>query len=161
MSVSISHLNLFTYNKRRGKSFKQTLLLSKCKLYICNYTYSGFLKKIAWISFWKLVWFLLSLEGTDALKLILKAIFDKSQLDFQHVFWKKWVLKNFAKNHKKTHVSESLFLTLLKKELWYRCFLMNLAKFLRTTFLKSISAGCFRKNIWSKNIFYQLIFETT
>ena len=119
------------------------------------------LKKIAWISFWKLVWFLLSLEGTDALKLILKAIFDKSQLDFQHVFWKKWVLKNFAKNHKKTHVPESLFLTLLKKELWYRCFLMNLAKFLRTTFLKSISAGCFRKNIWSKNIFYQLIFETT
>ena len=34
-------------------------------------------------------------------------------------------------------------LTLSKKRLWHRCFTMNFAKFLRTTFLQNTSGGCF------------------
>ena len=50
------------------------------------------------------------------------------------------------------HLYQSLFfnkvaglrpLTLLKKRLWYRCFSVNFAKFLRTPILKNTSGGCF------------------
>ena len=34
-------------------------------------------------------------------------------------------------------------LNLSKKRLWHRCFTMNFAKFLRTTFLQNTSGGCF------------------
>ena len=59
------------------------------------------------------------------------------------VFSKKGVLKIFAK-FKRKHLYESLSFnkvaglrsaTLLKKRLLYRCFPVNFAKFLRTTFL--------------------------
>ena len=33
--------------------------------------------------------------------------------------------------------------TLLKKKLWYRCFPVNFAKFLRTLFLQNTFGGCF------------------
>ena len=33
--------------------------------------------------------------------------------------------------------------TLLKKNLWHRCSLVNFAKFLRTPFLQNTSGGCF------------------
>ena len=57
-------------------------------------------------------------------------------------FCKKGVLENFAKLTGK-HLCQSLFFnkvaglrpaTLLKKKLWHRCFPVNFAKFLRTTF---------------------------
>ena len=59
------------------------------------------------------------------------------------VFYKKGVLKNFAKFIGK-HLCQSLFFnkvaglgpaTLLKKRLRYRCFPLNIAKFLKTPFL--------------------------
>ena len=58
------------------------------------------------------------------------------------VFCKKGVLRNFAKFTGK-HLCQSLFFdkvaglrpgTLFKKSLWYRCFPVNFAKFLRTSF---------------------------
>ena len=61
------------------------------------------------------------------------------------VFCKKDVLKNFAKFTGK-HLCQSLFFnkstglrpeTLLKMRLWHRCFLVNFAKFLRTTFYRT------------------------
>ena len=61
----------------------------------------------------------------------------------QEVFYKKDVLKNFAKFREK-HLCQSLFFnkvaglrsaTLLKKRLWHRCFPVKFAKFLRTPFL--------------------------
>ena len=57
---------------------------------------------------------------------------------------KKRVLRNFAKFTGK-HLCQSLFfsrvagqrpVTSLKKRLWHRCFLVNIAKFIRTPFLK-------------------------
>ena len=60
------------------------------------------------------------------------------------VFCKKGVLKNFAKFTGK-YLCQSLPesvpeasrpTTSLKKRLWYRCFIVNFAKFLRTGFLK-------------------------
>ena len=59
------------------------------------------------------------------------------------VFYKKGVLRNFAKFTGK-HLCQSLFFhkvaglrpaTSLKKRLWYRCFPVNFAKFLRTPFV--------------------------
>ena len=67
------------------------------------------------------------------------------------VFCKKGVLRNFAKFTGK-HLCQSLFFnkvaclrpaTLLKMRLWHRCFLVNFAKFLRTSFLQNISSSCF------------------
>ena len=65
---------------------------------------------------------------------------------------KKDVFQNFAKFTVK-HLCQSLFFfnkvvrlrgaTLLKKRLWHRCFPVNFAKFLGTSFLQSISGGCF------------------
>ena len=63
------------------------------------------------------------------------------------VFCKKFVLRNFAKFTRK-HLCQSLFFdkvailrpaSLLKKRLWYRCFLVNFGKFLRTPFLQNTS----------------------
>ena len=59
------------------------------------------------------------------------------------VFCKKGVIRNFAKFTGK-HLCQSLFLNkysglrpenFLKKRLWYRCFSVNFAKFLKTLFL--------------------------
>ena len=59
------------------------------------------------------------------------------------MFCKKGVVRNFAKFTGK-HLCQSLFFnivaaTILKKRLWHRCFPVNSAKFLRTTFLKNTS----------------------
>ena len=60
------------------------------------------------------------------------------------VFCKKGFLKNFTRFTGK-HLCQRLFFkkvvclrlaTLLKKRLWHRCFPMNFAKFLKTSFLK-------------------------
>ena len=60
---------------------------------------------------------------------------------------KKGVLSEFAKFTRK-HLCQSLFLNkvaglrpaiLLKKSLWHKCFPVNFAKFLRTTFLQNTS----------------------
>ena len=64
---------------------------------------------------------------------------------------RKGVLRNFTKFAGK-HLCQSLFCNkvaclrpafLLKKGLWYRCFPVNFAKFLRTPFLQKTSGGCF------------------
>ena len=61
------------------------------------------------------------------------------------VFYKKGVLRNFAKFIGK-HLCQSLFFnkvaglkpaTLLKKRLWYMCFPVRFTKFLRTPFLQN------------------------
>ena len=63
------------------------------------------------------------------------------------VFYKKGVLRNFAKFAGK-NLCHNLFLnkvaglrpeTLLKKRLWHRCFSVNFVKFLRTLFLQTTS----------------------
>ena len=62
------------------------------------------------------------------------------------VFYKKGVLKNFAKFPGK-HLCQSLFFnkaaglpgTLLKKILWHRCFPVNFTKFSRIYFLQNTS----------------------
>ena len=59
---------------------------------------------------------------------------------------RKGFLRNFA-NYTVKHLSQVLFLkevavdsaNLLKKKLWHRCFPVNFAKFLRTSFLQNIS----------------------
>ena len=48
----------------------------------------------------------------------------------------------FCKIHKKTPVPESFFIkacSFIKERLWHRCFLVNVAKFLRSPFLQKIS----------------------
>ena len=52
------------------------------------------------------------------------------------VFYKKVVLKNFAKYAGK-HLCQSLFFN--KKRLWHRCFPVYFAKFLRTSFSQKTS----------------------
>ena len=63
------------------------------------------------------------------------------------LWYEKVVLRNFAKFTGK-HLYQGLFFdkvaglrptTLSKKKLWHRCFPVNFAKFLRTTFLQNIS----------------------
>ena len=63
----------------------------------------------------------------------------------------KGVLRNFAKFTEK-HLCQLLFYnkvagpesaTLIKKRLWHRCFPMNFAKFLRTTFHRTPLNDCF------------------
>ena len=49
----------------------------------------------------------------------------------------KVVLRNFAKIHRKTPVTESL-LTLLNKRLWYKCLPVSLAKLLRKPVLQTL-----------------------
>ena len=74
------------------------------------------------------------------------------------VFCTKGVLRNFAKFTGK-HLCQSLFFnkvagfrpaTLLKKRLWYRCFLLNFAKLLRIPFLQNTSSGI-RQKVESQN----------
>ena len=59
------------------------------------------------------------------------------------VFCKKRCSQKFCKIHRKTPVSESLFLIKLQASasgrLWHKCFPVNFAKFLRTRFLQSTS----------------------
>ena len=64
---------------------------------------------------------------------------------------KKGILKNFAKFTGK-HLCQGLFFskvaglrpaTLLKKRLWHRCFPVNFAKFLKTSFLQNTSRRLF------------------
>ena len=60
----------------------------------------------------------------------------KFQKQPPNLFYKKGILKNFAKLTGK-HLYQSLQLK-LKKGLWHRCFPVNFAKFLRTPILKNI-----------------------
>ena len=53
------------------------------------------------------------------------------------VYYKKGVLKNFAKFRRK-HLCLTP-VTLLKKRPWHRCFPLNFAKFLRAPFLQNTS----------------------
>ena len=71
----------------------------------------------------------------------------KCQKEPPEVFYKRSVLKNFAKFTGK-YLCQSLFFnkvaglrpaTLLKKRLWHRCFPVNFAKFLGTPFLQNTS----------------------
>ena len=58
---------------------------------------------------------------------------------------KKGVLRNFAKFTGNTYARASFLIklqaseTLLKKRLWYSCFTMNFARFLRASFLQNTS----------------------
>ena len=76
---------------------------------------------------------------------LLKSVVCYKKKQPPEVFYKKGVLKNFAKFTGK-YLSQSLFLnkvaglrpaTLLKKRLWHRCFPVNFAKFLRAPFLQN------------------------
>ena len=78
---------------------------------------------------------------------ILLLIRDDEQKQPPEVFYKKGLLKTFAKFTGK-HLCQSLFFnkvaglrsaTLLKMRLWYRCFPVNFAKFWRTPFLQNTS----------------------
>ena len=74
------------------------------------------------------------------------------------VFYNKGVLRNFAK------FTGPRPATLLKKRLlWHRCFPVNFAKFLRTTFLQNTSSVCFCSSSWLlpslSSIFSKAIFQ--
>ena len=58
------------------------------------------------------------------------------------VFFKKKVLFEISQNSQENTFARSSF---LKKKLWHRCFPVNFAKFLRTSFLalQNTSGGCF------------------
>ena len=68
------------------------------------------------------------------------------EIQKQNMFFKTGVLEHFAKFTGK-HLCQSLFFnkvagapaTLLKKRLWHKCFLVNFAKFLRTSFSQNTS----------------------
>ena len=65
------------------------------------------------------------------------------------VLYKKVFFK-ISQNSQETPVSESAIL--LKKRLWYRCFLVNFAKFLTTPFFMLHLRGCLcQSNIWAVN----------
>ena len=64
-------------------------------------------------------------------KRLLKQCYNKQTIE---VFYKKSVLRNFAKFIEK-HLCQNLFIKVLKKKLWHRCFPVNFAKFLKTPFL--------------------------
>ena len=49
------------------------------------------------------------------------------------MFYKKGVLRNFAKLIEK-RLCQNLFIKVLKKKLWHRCFPVNFAKFLKNPF---------------------------
>ena len=85
--------------------------------------------------------YVLHLDATQrkayCLLLFLVTLFRNSHPE---VFYKKGVLRNFAKFTGK-YLCQILFFrlkpaTLLKKRLWRRCFPVNFAKFLRPPFLK-------------------------
>ena len=74
----------------------------------------------------------------------------------------KVVFRNFAKFTGK-HLCKSLFFnkvaglksaTLLKKNLWHRCFPVNFTKFLRTPFLQNTSERLLLYIYFSKNWYY-------
>ena len=105
---------------------------------------SSFLQKIISCFEYKVYSFLSTLAIKQS-TVCLKKCFEKTlfRSSRPEVFCKKVVLRNFAKFTGK-HLCQSLFFikveglgpaTLLKKRLWYRCFFVNFAKFLRTTFL--------------------------
>ena len=60
-------------------------------------------------------------------------MFDRVQKYPPGVFYKKGVLKIFAKSTGKQHAR--VFAALLKKIIWLMCFPVNFANFLRTPFL--------------------------
>ena len=83
--------------------------------------------------------------ATQLLKDILENFERINRGSCPEVFCKKGALRNFTKSTGK-HLCQSLFLnkvaslrpaTLLKKRLWYRCFPVDFAKFLRTPFLQN------------------------
>ena len=69
-----------------------------------------------------------------------KQIHNTNQKQLFAMFFKRGVLKNFCKFHRRTSVLESLFnkclvtCNFIKKKLQHRCFPMKFAKFLRTAF---------------------------
>ena len=80
-----------------------------------------------------------------------------SRSSYPEMFYKTDVLKNFAKFTGK-HLCQTLFfskVTLLKKRLWYRCFPVSFAKFLRTAFSTNTSGGCAcysSEQLWIKHL---------
>ena len=86
----------------------------------------------------------------------------------QRCFVRKSVLRNFAKFTGK-HLCQGLFFnkhlrpqpaTLLKKRLWHSCFLVNFAKFLRTSFLQKTSGRLFlKRSPISITAFYHLVID--
>ena len=93
----------------------------------------------------------ISLVDHLVLVLILVLILTHFRGSRPEVFFKKGVLRNFAELTGK-HLCQRLFFnkvvglkpaTLLKKRLWHKCFPVNFANFLKTTFLEYTSGGCF------------------
>ena len=65
------------------------------------------------------------------LSLAVAPVFVRTEAATGGVLWKKVCLK-ISQNSQ-----ENTFATFLKKRLWHRCFLVNFAKFLRTSFLQN------------------------
>ena len=107
-----------------------------------------FHKHLTRLSYWLKHW--LNIEYVIKNGDHISALTNKNKLQLQmvrsrrpEVFYKKGVLRNFAKFTGK-HLCQSLFFNkvaglrpgaLLKKRLWHRCFLVNFVKFLRLLFL--------------------------
>ena len=97
----------------------------------------------SWISWQQILFF----SWICYLWLIVAPVFVPPRNSRQRCSVNKGVSIKFKKIHKKTSVSESLFnqvvglrsATLLKERLWHRCFPVNFAKFLRTSFLRNTS----------------------
>ena len=93
--------------------------------------------------------FLVKVNGKNIAKASWKkALFIKNRSSRPEVFCKRGVLRNFT-NFPGKHQYQSLRpVTLLKKRLWHRCFLVNFAKFLRTPF--------FIEPLWLLLLYYYL-----
>ena len=65
---------------------------------------------------------------------------------YPELLCRKGILRDFAKFIGK-HLCQSLLgfrpAPLLKRKLWHRCFLVNVSKFMRTSFLQKTSGGFF------------------
>ena len=86
-----------------------------------------------------------------------------SRSSHQRCSIRKGVLKNFAKFNRKylrqcfsfNKVAGLKTTTLLIKWLWHRCFPVNFAKLLRTSFLQNTSGGCFFISRMSEKVPYK------
>ena len=96
-----------------------------------------------------------SLSITHHLRLWTQSSQKQSRSSHRRCYLRKGFLRNFAKFTGK-HLCQSLFFnkvaglrpaTVLKKRLWHTCFLVNFAKFLRTSFLRNTSGRLLSANI--------------
>ena len=105
--------------------------------------------RIKWFSLIKLTWNSVNVSSSPSSPLLFAIVFwgEINRSSFSQVFFKRNVLKNFAKFTRK-HQCGSLFLIKLQawRRLQRRCFPVKFVKFLRKSFSQNTFGGCFWTN---------------